>query len=119
MLPSLLRGLSSVAKASWFRSWLMRPLIEYAGYIPGADDRALPEASDGEAGEDRSPVLLRMVEHLRAGHPLLVFPEASRSHERSSVIRERAARLISSMSSLEESTRSARAMCPTRLASST
>jgi len=83
VLTSLLPGLTSVAKASWFRSWLMRPLLEYAGYIPGADDRALPEASDGEAGEDRSPVLLRMVEHLRAGHPLLVFPEASRSHERS------------------------------------
>lgn len=83
VLTSLLPGLTSVAKASWFRSWLMRPLLEYAGYIPGADDRALPEAADVEAGEDRSPVLVRMVEHLRTGHPLLVFPEASRSHERS------------------------------------
>ncbi|MBK7826759.1 lysophospholipid acyltransferase family protein [Nannocystis sp.] len=67
-----------------YRSFIgyMRAL-RLMGYIPGADDRALPEASDGESGEDRSPVLLRMVEHLRSGHPLLVFPEASRSHERS------------------------------------
>lgn len=83
VLTSLLPGLTSVAKASWFRSWLMRPLLEYAGYIPGADDRALPGAGDADPGEDHSPVLERMTEHLRAGHPLLVFPEASRSHERS------------------------------------
>jgi 1-acyl-sn-glycerol-3-phosphate acyltransferase len=82
VLTSTLPGLTSVAKASWFRSWLMRPLLEYAGYIPGADDRALPEAGEVDPGEDHSPVLERMTEHLRA-HPLLVFPEASRSHERS------------------------------------
>jgi 1-acyl-sn-glycerol-3-phosphate acyltransferase len=82
ILTSLLPGLTSVAKASWFRSWLMRPLLEYGGYIPGADDRALAEGGEVEATED-SPVLERMVAQLRAGHPLLVFPEASRSHERS------------------------------------
>ncbi len=80
ILTSLLPGLTSVAKASWFRSWLMRPLLEYGGYIPGADDRALTEG-EGEPAEE-SPVLDRMVAQLRAGHPLLVFPEASRSHER-------------------------------------
>lgn len=83
VLTSTLPGLTSVAKASWFRSWLMRPLLEYAGYIPGADDRALAEAGDADSGEDHSPVLERMTAHLRAGHPLLVFLEASRSHERS------------------------------------
>lgn len=83
VLTSTLPGLTSVAKASWFRSWLMRPLLEYAGYIPGADDRALAAAGEADPGEDHSPVLERMTEHLCAGHPLLVFPEASRSHERS------------------------------------
>ncbi len=81
VLGSLLPGLISVAKASWFRSWLMRPLLEYSGHIPGPQEHALPETAGEEAGEEDS-VLGRMVEHLRAGHPLLVFPEGSRSHER-------------------------------------
>lgn len=84
LLGSMLPGLISVAKASWFRSWLMRPLLEYSGHIPGPQEHALTEGSpQGEDAGEEDSVLARMVDHLRAGHPLLVFPEGSRSHERS------------------------------------
>lgn len=86
ILLATLPGLTSLAKASWYRSWLIRPLLHGAGHIPGPQV-ALAQGGDGEgdeASEDGgSPVLGRMVEHLRAGHPLLIFPEGSRSHERS------------------------------------
>lgn len=85
-------GLTSVAKVSWYRSWLLRPLLQLGGHIPGpqlalgAGEEV--ELSGLQAGETReassaNPVLDRMVEHLRAGHPLVIFPEGSRSHERS------------------------------------
>ncbi len=86
LLLSTFPGLTSLAKASWFRSWLLRPLLQLGGQIPGPDDRAqLAEAGTPVATDDTSPipVLDRMVAHLRAGQPLLVFPEGSRSHERS------------------------------------
>lgn len=79
LLLTMLPGLTSLVKSSWFRSWLIRPVLRHGGHIAGPEPRALGEADD--AGPD-SPVLDRMVAHLRAGHPLLVFPEGSRSHER-------------------------------------
>jgi 1-acyl-sn-glycerol-3-phosphate acyltransferase len=82
LLPlTMLPGLTSLFKPSWYRSWLIRPLLQYGHHIAGPDPRALPAGDDdGETSE--SPVLDRMVAHLESGHPLFVFPEGSRSFER-------------------------------------
>lgn len=84
LLGATLPGLTSLAKASWYRSWLLGPLLRHGKHLRGPEPRALGQAGAAEASEDPddAPVLDRMVEHLRAGHPLLVFPEGSRSHER-------------------------------------
>ena len=85
ILLSMFPGLTAVAKYTWYRSWLIRPLLQLGGHIPGPQP-ALGPGDDAEAqdeGGSTNPALDRMVEHLRAGHPLLIFPEGSRSHERS------------------------------------
>ena len=84
LLGATLPGLTSLAKASWYRSWLLGPLLRHGKHLRGPEPRALGQAGAAEASEDPddAPVLDRLVEHLRAGHPLLVFPEGSRSHER-------------------------------------
>ena len=85
ILLSMFPGLTAVAKYTWYRSWLIRPLLELGGHIPGPQ----PALGPGEAAEvqedagSTNPALDRMVEHLRAGHPLSIFPEGSRSYERS------------------------------------
>jgi len=85
LLGATLPGLTMVAKASWYRSWLLGPLLKHGGHVRGPEPRALAEAGASdmseETGSDR-PVLARMVAQLRAGRPLLVFPEGSRSPER-------------------------------------
>ena len=82
LLPlTMIPGLTQVFKPSWYRSRLLRPLLKYGNNIPGPDPSALP-ASAGDGDDGDVPVLDRMVAHLREGHPLLVFPEGSRSHER-------------------------------------
>jgi len=85
ILLSMFPGLTAVAKYTWYRSWLIRPLLQLGGHIPGPQP-ALGAGEEGEAQEEGgsvNPALDRMVEHLRAGHPLSIFPEGSRSHERS------------------------------------
>ncbi len=91
ILLAMFPGLTSVAKVSWYRSWLLRPLLELGGHIPGPQ-QALGTGEEAEqtgaggtfdSADSANPVLDRMVEHLRAGNPLVIFPEGSRSHERS------------------------------------
>lgn len=69
--------LSCVAKGSWYRSWLTRSLLKRTEYIPGA-------GYDGDADvlED-VPVVGRIEAKLRSGVPVVVFPEGTRSKERS------------------------------------
>lgn len=81
LLGATLPGLTSLAKASWYRSWVLGPLLRHGKHVRGPEPRALTQAGTDSEDAD-APVLERMVEHLRAGHPLLVFPEGSRSHER-------------------------------------
>lgn len=84
LLGATLPGLTMVAKASWYRSRLLGPLLRHGGHVPGPERRALSEAgtSDMSEGTSEHPVLARMVAQLRAGRPLLVFPEGTRSPER-------------------------------------
>ncbi|HEY8379472.1 MAG TPA: lysophospholipid acyltransferase family protein, partial [Nannocystis sp.] len=90
ILMGLSPGLSSVVKPHWYSSWMLRVLMRYANHIPGADRKAaLPP---GPGASDMSPetpddadvpaVVNRMVQHLKAGNALVIFPEASRSFER-------------------------------------
>ncbi len=81
LLGATLPGLTSLAKASWYRSWVLGPLLRHGKHVRGPEPRALGQAGTDSEDAD-APVLERMVEHLRAGYPLLVFPEGSRSHER-------------------------------------
>lgn len=62
-------GVVCLVKASWFRSPFIAPLLLQGGYLPG------PSNDD----DDGAPVLDRIVATLRAGFPVLVFPEGSRS----------------------------------------
>ncbi|MBA3546556.1 MAG: 1-acyl-sn-glycerol-3-phosphate acyltransferase [Nannocystis sp.] len=82
LLGATLPGLTSLAKASWYRSWVLGPLLRHGKHVRGPEPRALTGAGAIDGEDADAPVLERMVEHLRAGHPLLVFPEGSRSHER-------------------------------------
>lgn len=89
LLMGLTPGLSSVVKPHWYSSWMLRVLMRYAGHIPGTDRSAALESADGasdmsqEPGDGDMPAVVdRMVAHLQAGHPLVIFPEASRSWER-------------------------------------
>lgn len=70
LLLSSFPQLSCVAKASWYRSFLMGPMLRKTEYIPGP-------GLDEE--EDELPVVRRMEEKLRQGVPVLVFPEGTRS----------------------------------------
>jgi len=74
-LPSLPQ-LSCVAKGSWYRSWLMGPLLRRTDYVPGV-------GFEGDAGAlDDVPVVRRIEDKLRSGVPMLVFPEGTRSAAR-------------------------------------
>jgi 1-acyl-sn-glycerol-3-phosphate acyltransferase len=64
--------LSCVVKASWYRSFLMGPMLRRTEYIPGPG-----HDEDDEA--DGAPVVARMEQKLREGVPVLVFPEGTRS----------------------------------------
>src|SRR5690606_5502281 len=65
-------------------------LMRYAGHIPGSERRAAlpPEGGAPDMSHetfddtDMPGVVNRMVAHLQAGRPLVIFPEASRSWER-------------------------------------
>jgi 1-acyl-sn-glycerol-3-phosphate acyltransferase len=62
-------GLTCVVKGSWYRSLVLGPLLRQTAYIPGP----------GSGQEESEDMLGTMVEHLQHGHPLLVFPEGTRS----------------------------------------
>jgi 1-acyl-sn-glycerol-3-phosphate acyltransferase len=66
-----------VAKASWFRSPFIAPLLHHCGHIPGPADEDTPTPMDGAL------VLERVLSRLRQGFPVLVFPEGTRSPPRS------------------------------------
>ncbi len=85
LLPlTMIPGITTVFKPTWYRSWLIRPLLQYGHHIAGPDPTKVLPASSGETEDDPSeaPVLDRMVDHLRAGNSLFIFPEGSRSFER-------------------------------------
>jgi 1-acyl-sn-glycerol-3-phosphate acyltransferase len=69
LLLASFEGLTCVVKGSWYRSLVLGPLLRSANYLPGP----------GSGEEESEDMLGTMVEHLRAGHPLLVFPEGTRS----------------------------------------
>jgi 1-acyl-sn-glycerol-3-phosphate acyltransferase len=64
-------GLITVVKASWYESVFFRYVVRSTLYVPGA---GLTGDADGY-----EPVLARMVETLRAGRPIVAFPEGTRS----------------------------------------
>lgn len=62
-------GLTCVVKGSLYRSLALGPLLKQTSYLPGP-----------RSGQEESDDTLRaMVAHLEKGHPLLVFPEGTRS----------------------------------------
>lgn len=63
------RDLTCIVKGSWYRSFWLGPLLRQTAYLPGP----------GSGQEESEDLLATMVEHLRSGHPLLVFPEGTRS----------------------------------------
>jgi 1-acyl-sn-glycerol-3-phosphate acyltransferase len=71
LLLGAYRDLTCMVKRSWYRSLALGMLLRQSAYLPG------PSRAPGE--DEGDDVLGTMVEHLRAGHPLLVFPEGTRS----------------------------------------
>lgn len=65
--------LTCVAKASWYDSLLMGPMLRRTEFVPGPGFEG-DEESDGEIR-----VVRRIEEKLRSGVPMLVFPEGTRS----------------------------------------
>ncbi len=63
------RELTCVTQGSWSRHWALGRLLRSTNYLPGPGS-GLPESEQ---------MLDSMVAHLRAGFPLLVFPEGHRS----------------------------------------
>lgn len=61
---------TSVAKEAWMRSPLVGRMLRACGHIAGPH---------GKTAADGAITLERMIEGLRAGHTLLVFPEGTRS----------------------------------------
>lgn len=66
------RGLTSVVKYEWYRNFFFGPALRSTHYISG------PSAEESRRGLE-SPALERMKAHVRGGHPLIMFPEGTRS----------------------------------------
>lgn len=62
-------NLTCVTKGSWSRHWALGRLLQSTNYLPGP----------GSGRPESEHMLDSMVAHLRAGFPLLVFPEGQRS----------------------------------------
>lgn len=62
-------NLTCMTKGSWSRHWALGPLLRATNYLPGP----------GSGLRQSEQMLDSMVAHLRAGHPLLIFPEGQRS----------------------------------------
>ncbi|MEM9071137.1 MAG: lysophospholipid acyltransferase family protein [Myxococcota bacterium] len=72
-------GLTCVVKSSWYRkSIAFGPLLRSTNYVPGP---GYP-GDDVEDEDLDSRVLARMAAHIESGHPLLIFPEGTRSAAR-------------------------------------
>lgn len=69
LLLASFEGLTCVVKGSWYRSLVLGPLLKQTAYLPGP----------GSGEEESEDMLGTMVTHLERGHPLLVFPEGTRS----------------------------------------
>jgi 1-acyl-sn-glycerol-3-phosphate acyltransferase len=69
LLMGALPGLTCVTKGSWSRSVVLGPLLRQTHYLPGP----------GSGEEESDDMLGTMVKHVESGHPLLVFPEGTRS----------------------------------------
>jgi 1-acyl-sn-glycerol-3-phosphate acyltransferase len=65
-----------VAKSSWFKSPFIAPLLRHGGHIPG------PADEDALTPMDGALVLERILDRLRQGFSVLVFPEGTRSPPR-------------------------------------
>lgn len=63
-------GSTCVAKGSWSRSFFFGTMLRSTNYIP----TDVPEDEASLTG-----ALDRMVEHVKSGHPLIIFPEGTRS----------------------------------------
>lgn len=61
--------LTCLVNQKWYRTLALGALLRQSAYLPGPS----------RAGEGEDDVVGAMVEHLRCGHPLLVFPEGKRS----------------------------------------
>ncbi len=62
-------GLTCVTNGRWWRHWGLGRLLPWTNYIAGP----------GSGRPESENMLETMVAHLRAGHPLLIFPEGQRS----------------------------------------
>ncbi len=71
VLLAKVRGIQAIAKHTWAETPLIGSVVSRAGYL------LAPNPSADPAGT--TPVLDQMVARLRAGEPLLVFPEGTRS----------------------------------------
>ncbi len=65
-------GLTCVVKGTWYRNPFWTALLRSTNYLPGP----LPS----ETSDER--IFQRMVDHVKSGHPLLMFPEGTRSKAR-------------------------------------
>lgn len=74
MMVASVKGLVFLAKRSWFKSPFIAPLLKHGGHIPGP-----PEDVEELTPMDGALVLERMLERIREGFPVLIFPEGTRS----------------------------------------
>lgn len=78
LLLASFEGLTCVVKGSWYRSLVLGPLLRQTAYLPGPGSGQ----EESEASPSESRLLGTMVTQLEQGHPLLVFPEGTRSLEK-------------------------------------
>jgi 1-acyl-sn-glycerol-3-phosphate acyltransferase len=76
IIASSVPAVTFVAKASWFKSPFIAPLLRHCGHIPG------PADEDALTPMDGALVLERILDRLRQGFSVLVFPEGTRSPPR-------------------------------------
>jgi len=76
LITSSVPAVAFVAKASWFKSPFIAPLLRHCGHIPG------PADEDALTPMDGALVLERVLTRLRQGFSVLVFPEGTRSPPR-------------------------------------
>jgi 1-acyl-sn-glycerol-3-phosphate acyltransferase len=73
MLLAAVPNITFLAKASWFSSPFIGPLLRFGHHIAG------PEGGSDASPMDGAMVLDRILTQLRAGYPVMLFPEGTRS----------------------------------------